>query len=340
MKKSLKLMTLLFIMGRVLLGSQLVGAQDKKTVMTTFYPVYFLTQKIAGDAMNVEMLLDDGQEAHGYEATAQDLVKIQDADLFIYQDDEMEFFVKDMINMLDQKRTAVLESTKDIELLSGEGHDHGHDEADHGHDEADHGHDEADHGHDEADHGHDEVEHGHDEAEHNHEFDPHTWLDPEVYSQQAENIKNALIELDPANKATYEQNAKSLTEELAKISQEYKEGLKDLDNRTIVVQHGAFGYLAHAFDLEQASITGLSTNQEPSAQTIAKMQEFMKETGNKVIFVDPSMKSDISKTVGEATGAKLLPLRTLEIVTAEEMEKGLDYFTIMRDNLEVLKQNK
>ena len=416
MKKTLKLMTMVFILGRILLGAHFVGAQDKKNVMTTFYPVYFLTQQIAGDAVNVEMLLDGGQEAHGYESTAQDLLKVQNADLFIYQDDEMEFFVADMLEMIDQEETSVLESTKDIELLSGSGHDHGHEaESDHGHGheaESDHGHGheaESDHGHGheaesdhdhgheaesdhdhgheaesdhdhgheaesdhdhgheeesdhdhgheeesdhdhghekESDHGHGheaESDHGHDhagEAGHSHEFDPHTWLDPQVYGQQAENIKNALVELDPENKEIFEENSQKVQDELAKITQEYEEGLKDLENRTIVVQHGAFGYLTHAFDLDQVSITGLSTNEEPSAQTIAKMQEFMKESGNKVIYVDPAIKSDISKTVGEATGAELLPLRTLEIVSQEEMKKGLDYFSIMRDNLEVLKQNK
>ena len=182
-----------------------IHAQDKKTVMTTFYPMYYLASRIGGDAINVEMLLESGQDAHSYESTAKDAVAVQEADLFIYQDDEMEFFVSDLLRIVDQAATQVLESTEGIDLLSG---DHNHEEEEHDHEE---GHEE------EHDHG---DEHDHEEG-HSHEFDPHTWLDPNFYSQQAENVKNALIQLDPANKATYTENAEKLSEELTALNEAF-----------------------------------------------------------------------------------------------------------------------
>ncbi len=313
-----------------------IKAQDQKKVMTTFYPVYFLAEKIAGDKMDVSMLLDQGQGAHDYESTAKDIVKVQESDLFIYQDDEMEFFVADILDSLDQEKTKVLESTKDIELLTGSDHSaHDHEE-EHAHEG------EEEHAHEgEEEHAHEgEEEHNHDHEGHNHEFDPHTWLAPKVYAQQAENVKNAMIEIDPGNKETYETNAETLIEKLNALDKEYSSTLESLENRTMVVQHAAFGYLTHAYDLEQVAITGLNTTKEPSAQVIAEMQKFMEDKGNKVIFVDPAISSTISKTVAEATGAKLLPLRTLEVVTQEEMKSGMDYLSIMKENLEQLSQNQ
>lgn len=302
---------ILAILSIILIAPSLsVQAAEEKTVMTTFYPVYYLAQRIGGDLTNVEILLDGGQDAHSYESTAKDAVAIQEADLFIYQDQEMEFFVSDLLNVVDQSQTQILESTAGIELLAGN-HEHEHEEADHDHD------------------------HEHEEG-HQHEYDPHTWLDPNFYAQQAENVRDAFIELDPDNEAVYQENAQQLIDELAALDEEYQSQLADLENRTIVVQHEAFGYLAHAYDLEQLAITGLQTNAEPSAKELAEITDFVNANDIHVIFVDPTTATTISEAVSYATNVEMRPLRTLEFVSQEEIEQGQDYFSIMRENLEQL----
>ena len=359
MKKMIKIFTAFVVILASFLTATPIQAADPIKVKTTFYPVYFLAKEIAGDKADVSMLLDGGEDAHSYEISARDTGEVQEADLFIYLDDEMEFFVADLLSLINTDNTKVLKTTEGIKLLAGDGHGHDHDdEDDHGHhhdDEDDHGHhhdDEDDHGHhhdDEDDHGHhhdDEDDHHHDDeddhghghdhghAGHTHEFDPHTWLDPKVYAKQAENVRDALIEIDPDNTDTYTKNAATLIENLNKLDQEYAEGLKDLKERRIVVQHAAFGYLAHAYNLEQIAIAGLSTTQEPGAEKLGKMQKFVKENNIKVIYVDPLTNQAISQTVASSTGAELLPLTTLEVVSKDE-----DYFTLMRQNLEQLKKN-
>lgn len=307
-----------------------VAAANQKKVMTTFYPVYYLAQRIAGDKMEVSMLLDSNQDPHDYESSARDAATVQQSDIFIYQDDEMEHFVSDMVKLLDTSKTKIVESTEDIELLAGDMHKHDdHDNHDHSESES----------HDD-DHDHEEGE-SHDDHDHNHshEFDPHTWMDPMIYAKQAENVKKALIEVDPDNKAVYEANAKALVEELTQLDAEYREQLAKLENKTIVVQHAAFGYLAHAYGLTQEAITGIQTTQEPSAAALAAMQDFVKAHQVKTIFVEPSLNPATAKVVADASGATLRPLRTLESVTQEEIEKGEDYFTIMRANLVELLQN-
>lgn len=292
-----------------------VVAQDKKQVMTTFYPVYYLAQRIGGDSVDVAMLLEGNQNAHDYEVSAKDAARTQAADLFIYQDDEMEYFVSSLLTLIDSKQIQILESTATIELLAEDSHADEHAD-DHGEEEhAD------DHGEDEADHGH------------AHDFDPHTWLDPMVYAEQASNVKEALIQLDPANQAVFEANAEQLIKELTLLNEEYETQLSALDNRQIVVQHAAFGYLTHAYDLEQVAIAGISTTQEPSAKELAKMQKFILQEQVKVIFVEPSLDSAIAKAVTSGNDVELRPLRTLEFVSTEEKAQGVDYFSIMRDNL-------
>ena len=293
-----------------------VVAQDRKQVMTTFYPVYYLAQRIGGDSVDVEMLLEGNQSAHDYEVSAKDAARTQAADLFIYQDDEMEYFVSSLLTLIDSKQIQILESTATIELLAGDSHAEEHAVDDHGEDEH-----AADEHADEADHGH------------AHDFDPHTWLDPMIYAEQASNVKEALIQLDPANQTVYEANAEQLIKELTLLNEEYETHLSALDNRQIVVQHAAFGYLTHAYDLEQVAIAGISTTQEPSAKELAKMQKFILQEQVKVIFVEPSLDSAIAKAVTSGNDVELRPLRTLEFVSTEENAQGVDYFSIMRDNL-------
>ena len=304
----------------LLLGNSLVAsAQEKKQVMTTFYPVYYLAERIGGDAIEVSMLLEGNQNAHDYEASAKDAARTQSSDLFIYQDDEMEYFVSSLFNLIDLEKVQVLETTVGIELLAGDGHDHEHeDEDDHEHE------DENDHEHE------DEDDHDHD---HSHDYDPHTWLDPMVYAQQAANVRDALIELDPANEAVYQANAEVLISELEVLNQEFEEQLAQLEDRRIVVQHAAFGYLTHAYDLEQVAIAGISSTQEPSAQALASMQNFIKSEQISVVYVEPSLDQAIANTVTSVSDVELRPLRTLETVSADEMAEGIDYFSIMRDNL-------
>lgn len=288
----------------LLLGNSLVAsAQEKKQVMTTFYPVYYLAERIGGDTIEVSMLLEGNQNAHDYEASAKDAARTQSSDLFIYQDDEMEYFVSSLFNLIDLEKVQVLETTVGIELLAGDGHDPAHEEED--------------------DHDHD----------HSHDDDPHTWLDPMVYAQQAANVRDALIELDPANEAVYQANAEVLISELEVLNQEFEEQLAQLEDRRIVVQHAAFGYLTHAYDLEQVAIAGISSTQEPSAQALASMQNFIKSEQISVVYVEPSLDQAIANTVTSVSDVELRPLRTLETVSADEMAEGIDYFSIMRDNL-------
>lgn len=300
----LKKIPLIVALLAITLPISTVNAQDKKMVMTTFYPVYYLAQRIGGDEVNVEMLLEGGQEAHSYESTAKDAVAVQGSDLFIYQDDEMEFFVSDLLSIVDLEQTQVLESTHELELLEGEDH-----------------------------HDHQESEEEEDHAGHSHQADPHSWLDPMFYAGQAGNVRDALIELDPANESVYQANAEQLIEELTALNEEFVSGLSDLTDRTIVVQHEAFGYLAHAYELEQLAITGLSNNAEPSGKDLAEITNIVRENNVQVIFVDPTTSTSVSETVANATGAELRPLRTLEFVTNDEIEDGEDYFSIMKENL-------
>jgi zinc transport system substrate-binding protein len=105
MKK--KLVILLSIMLVIILGSSLVVAfakketrqKDKLTIVTSFYPMYLLTQNIV-DGLNVEVInLTDYKVGclHDYQLTTLDMQKLNSADVFIMNGGGMENFAEDVL---------------------------------------------------------------------------------------------------------------------------------------------------------------------------------------------------------------------------------------------------
>ncbi len=73
------------------------GDKDKLKVVTTFYPMYDFTKNVAGDNASIEMLIDAGTEPHDYEPSAKDIAKIEAADVFVYNSEDMETWVPSVL---------------------------------------------------------------------------------------------------------------------------------------------------------------------------------------------------------------------------------------------------
>ena len=101
--------------------------------------------------------------------------------------------------------------------------------------------------------------------------------------------------------------------------------------------HDAFGYLGERYGLEVIPITGISPESEPSPQDLARVSELVSERGVTTVFVEPLLSPEIGETVAREAGAETAVLNPLEGLTEEELDRGENYFTVMRANLEVLK---
>ena len=155
-KKILLMMSLISVFfAWQLTQAKQVLAEDKVKVVTTFYPVYEFTKGVIGNDGDVSMLMKAGTEPHDFEPSTKDIKKIQDADAFVYMDDNMETWVSDVKKSLTSKKVTIVKGTGNMLLVAGAGHDHHHEDADKKH------------------------EHNkHSEEGHNHAFDPHVWLSP------------------------------------------------------------------------------------------------------------------------------------------------------------------
>lgn len=276
--------------------------ENKLNIMTSFYPVYVFTQEVAGDLANVDMMVK-GADAHSFEPSARNLAAIEESDAFIYANPEMETWVPSLVESLSSS-TIIIETDKNTELLQNEDADH------------------------------EESNDG----DHNHVIDPHTWLDPVLAQEQVEEIKKALIELDPENETIYTENAESFITELEELNQDFEIAFESADHRMFISQHAAFGYLAHRYNLVQESLAGLSSETEASPQRMAEITELIKEENIPVIYYNSNSSSDLAQTVADEANIEIEVLHSLESVPNEELHSGQGYLSLMRENLENLKK--
>lgn len=283
---------------------------DKKedlTIVTTFYPIYDFTKEIVGDEGNVKLLIPAGTEPHDFEPSAKERAEISDADVFVYNSSDMEFFVDSLKDSVDSKQTLMIEAAKGIDRLESQ----------------------------EADE-HEESEEGHDHA---HEYDPHVWLDPVLAIKEVRTIAGELGEKYPDKKEIFTKNADAYIKKLEALDQKYSEELKNATNRTFVTQHAAFAYLANQYNLEQVAISGVSPDQEPTPSRLAELKEFVKKNNIEVIYFEENASSKVAETLSNETGVKLEVLNPLESLTNEQIKAGENYISVMEKNLEALKES-
>ncbi len=115
------------------------------------------------------------------------------------------------------------------------------------------------------------------------------------------------------------------------MHQEYLDKLSSIDSKVLVVQHEAYGYLAHQYDLEQVGIEGLVPTSEPDPARMVEIINLVKDRSVKTIFFEENVSSKVADTLSNETGAKTAVLSTLAV-----RKDDLDLIEMMRDNLEIL----
>lgn len=296
---------------------------EKLRVYSSFYVMTDFVEKIGGEKVDVKTLVPAGVEPHDWEPEATDMAALEKADVLVYNGAGMEHWVEKVTAALSNTDLTLVEASAGVTLLAGEHHHH---EDEHHEDE----HHEDKHHEDE----HHEDEHHKDEHhDHDHgDTDPHVWLDPKNAKKELENIKDGLIKADAANKEYYEANYKEWAEKFDALDQKFSTELAAFKGSSIVTAHEAFGYLCHAYGLEQVGIEGLSPDSEPDPQRMQEVIEFVKEHKVSTIFFEELVSPKVAESIAAETGAKTAMLNPIESAP----EKG-DYVSVMEENLAALK---
>jgi zinc transport system substrate-binding protein len=163
--------------------------------------------------------------------------------------------------------------------------------------------------------------------------DPHVWLDPMNAMKEVDAIAEALIALDPIHADQYRANRDQAKAELVDLDREYTQGLATCEQREIMTTHNAFGYLAHRYHFTTRYILGLSPEEDPSPQTIARMVDISKAQRIRYIFFETLVSPKLAQTVATEIGAETLVLNPIEGLTDAEIRDGKNYMSVMRENL-------
>ena len=336
--------------------------QSKLSIVTTIYPEYAWTKEILGsraDSVNLTLLMKNGVDLHSYKPTAQDIAKIASADMVVYVGGESDEWIKKALEATPKKgrseinlMEALGDRVKAEEVVEGmlaehEEHHHGeHAEEHEHHDEhKEHADPSASSGTKEHHEHHDEhaEEHHHHDHEEEVENDEHVWLSLKNAEILVQKIAAELTKKDSAHATLYTENAKDYIVKIKALDGDYRTAVESAARKTVLFgDRFPFRYLVDDYGLKYyAAFVGCSAESEASFETIAFLAGKMDSLSLPAIFTIEKGNQKIANAVLAASKkskeAQILTLNSMQSVTEQQIIDGMDYLSIMKSNLDVLK---
>jgi zinc/manganese transport system substrate-binding protein len=257
------------------------AAAEKLPVVATFSILGDLVRNVGGERVEVTTLVGPNGDAHVFSPTPADGRALTGAKLIVVNGLKFEGWM-DRLVKASGAQAPVVSASRGITTLRVPGHKgHAHGHAD---------------------------RHGHD---HRGDVDPHAWQDVRNAAIYVENIRDALVSVDPSGRATYEANARAYLAELDALHTEIARMIATIPaaGRRIVTSHDSFAYFAKAYGLEFRSPRGISTDAEASAKEVAALIRQIRRENIKAVFVenvsDPRLVQQIARETGARIGGRL-----------------------------------
>jgi len=287
---------------------------DKISIVATIFPPYDFARAIAGDKAEITMLLPPGSETHSFEPTPQDIIKIQNCDVFIYIGGESDEWVKNVLNSMDISSMKIVTLTNCVELVEEvvtegmQGEEEEHDEDKEGHEE--------------------------------HEYDEHVWTSPRNAKLIVQKISDVLCEVDTANASVYKQNTTDYSSKLDRLDSDFKAVAENAARKTIVFgDRFPFRYFADAYGLKYfAAFPGCSGETEASAKTVKFLIDKINAEKIPVVFHIELGNERMAAMISESTDAKVRTFHACHNLTKADFNAGKTYLDFMTANVETLKE--
>jgi len=292
------------------------------SIVAMNFPGYDFARHTAGDGAEVSMLIPPGADSHSYEPSPRDLLSIQNADLFIYTGGESDTWLEKLLVSLGDAAPETLRMMDVVNVLAEE-HTASM-ETDHAHD-----HHAADTCTDES---HDHV--------HEEEMDEHVWTAPRNAICIVEAIADKLCMICPENAEVYRNHAAAYTAQIAEVDRLFAEVVTHA-KRDLIVFGDRFPlrYFAAAYGLRyDAAFPGCSEDSEPSVRTVISLVDTVRAENVPVVFHIEYSSQKTARILAEETGAQLRLFHGCHTVSAQEIADGATYVSLMRQNVEALKE--
>jgi zinc transport system substrate-binding protein len=278
----------------------------KINIIATNFPPYDFVRQIAGDRVNLAMLLPPGSESHSFEPSPRDIIMIQNSDIFIYTGGGSDKWIDRILQSMNtdnMKILAMIDTVEavDEEIVEGMEDDGEDDEA---------------------------------------AYDEHVWTSPRNAIRIVQAITGILCETDAANSGYYRQNAAAYMDKLRLLDTAFAEAVSS-SKRSVMVfaDRFPFRYFADAYGLTYyAAFPGCSTETEPSAATVKFLIDKIRAEQIPVVFHIELSNEQMANTISGETGAKKLLFHSSHNITKKDFDSGLGYLEIMKNNVENLKE--
>ncbi|PTY02663.1 metal ABC transporter substrate-binding protein [Verrucomicrobia bacterium LW23] len=234
----------------------------KKKIITTFTILQDIAQNVAGDLAVVESITRPGAEIHEYEPTPQDLMKVQSADLVLWNGLGLERWFERFFTRVKNVPSVVV--TEGIEPM------------------------------------------GIAEGPYNGKPNPHSWMSPANAIIYVENIRKALVKLDPANEAGYNANAAAYTQKLKAIDEPVRKKLGEIpvEQRWLVSSEGAFSYLIRNYEMKELYLWPVNADEEGTPRQVRKVIDTVRKNKIPVVFAESTISDKAMKQVAKETGTR------------------------------------
>lgn len=280
-------------------------------IVATVFPAYDFARQIAGDDGNVTLLIPPGSEAHSYEPTPQDIIRIQNCDLLVCNGGESEAWLDEILGGMGNEIPTVV-MLDCVDALTEEDKDgmqvHKHHDHDHEHEDE--------------------------------EYDEHVWTSPVNAQLICRAISAALCQADPAHASDYTARCVDYCAELQELDADFRGVIANAKRHTLIfADRFPVRYFVEEYGLDYfAAFPGCADDAEPSARTVAFLIDRVREEQAPAVLYIEFSNQKMADIVCEDTGCEKLLFNSCHNVTADQLRGGVTYLELMRGNLEAVKE--
>lgn len=296
MKKIISIFLLFVVTFAFCSCGEVERSTGKISVVTTIFPYYDFARSVSKGTCDVDMLLKPGSDVHSFEPTPSDILKIRNADLFIYNGGESDEWVDSILESLgDTDKPVVMKMTDYVKPLTEMDADH----------------------------------HAEDEE------DEHIWTSLDNAKTLVSKISDEVSKLDQKNKSVYSKNSSDYIEKISKVQSEIENTVNSSKSKKIVVgDRFPLLYFATEFSLDwECAFPGCSTETEPSLDRLSKLTDTIEKDKIKTILKLEMSENKVADTLADETNTKVRTFYSAESVSKEDFANNVTYVDLMeRDN--------
>ena len=270
-------MILLLLAFSIILGSCQTGQNEKSAtakakVLVSILPYKYFVKQIAGDALDVMVLIPPGTAPHVYDPSPRQMAALNDVDVYFYNGHLS--FEQSLIGKIEDNFPAMdlLNLSANMELLSGElctDHSHNHD----------------------------------------HASDPHTWLSAVNGKIIAKNLYDFLVEKYPDEREIFATNYSKLIAKIDNLHQDIQNTLRNAPSAKFMIFHPSLSYFARDYDLEQIPIE--FEGKEPSPAKLKASLDLARLENIRSILIQKEFDENNARIIAEAIGGQIIVIDPL-----------------------------